>query len=1052
MIEIINDPHTVKARKEGQNPISYDPADLKALTEVWDYIKKELPDLAKEVDGNMGDVDSINGQARAYANNKEGAASIGKIVLPNLFLNFLGEHNIKLRSKKIAGKETIPQIEFNGITFSEFNADYEKIKKDGKISRGQRTQYIISALITAMTDNAKERLAAKLGLNKDALSVVGTLTKLGVPIKTSILLVSNPLIKAEYFAANNKLNSTDPGIFPRIKNVLREIGEKSTVEVTDAMLEKHIKNGIDLDNATPKEIVEIYSILKQFQTAHRVKSYINELSAVMNLNKGFGQNFTDVNRTTQSLKQLGLEMSNDQFSKANFKNLPLPIDVRPLFKSDLWHSNITDVFKHFRDVLLPQVFLTRTPAFVEMESAVLKNIVQDEYLIDEDTKSKISNDLLSFLTIKAYMKDLESKGASIPLASLSNEMLYPQANSKLNIHSLIDGLKKENPNNEFLNVFIYNENANDLDNATGIHNAQSNTFGKRTDIDKIKVQAAFMEIFGKNKVDAMHIIHYMMVKDGFQYGSGSLLEAVTPAVLDNFATSTENIFDIMKSERYGEIFEKKFGNTYDGLLDEFLRGYLKSNKNNIFLDRVISAPFYSALYRNTLLADEKITKDKVLNDESNLYIFAENQNKVGTVNESAIRGLQNARPLTLMYDLSTFYDVNDLTDFANRLDFEINEIVESGKKVVFPKFLLSKDKMEKLKTTSPEIFDYLDQKLRAEFGYILQEDGSGYVALEEGSVKRLESISDKAVYIEKNEKETILNVNVAKDLTGMQLRNTPFELKTEKIKGKKIKTVRLPIIIKNLSYNKNEAGIVTSITPQTFELISVNNPYKEQSANLVRPEEGIVYGVSGKYRLTESAGSNYQHPNGFMFDTLSFKRPSYSKVSEYIKDETRGLTDVSFEIKNIGVNSFLDNKIKAEEAGFELEIEGGEVYAYTDRGRVLVNDLVDSDFNETAEPSEVEEIVESNEDMYDDEVDESAAQSFSVADIFGSVEKTVEEQNPVLTEWWDENIQNNPENLSKLVAEQQIASLEQLLEQRNDPDQNYESDEEFIDQLKSCIL
>ena len=45
-----------------------------------------------------------------------------------------------------------------------------------------------------MTDNAKERMADKLGLTKKALVNMGTMLSLGVPLKTAIYMVNNPFI------------------------------------------------------------------------------------------------------------------------------------------------------------------------------------------------------------------------------------------------------------------------------------------------------------------------------------------------------------------------------------------------------------------------------------------------------------------------------------------------------------------------------------------------------------------------------------------------------------------------------------------------------------------------------------------------------------------------------------------------------------------------------------------------------------------------------------------------------------------------------------------
>ena len=47
---------------------------------------------------------------------------------------------------------------------------------------------------------------------------------------------------------------------------------------------------------------------------------------------------------------------------------------------------------------------------------------------------------------------------------------------------------------------------------------------------------------------------------------------------------------------------------------------------------------------------------------------------------------------------------------------------------------------------------------------------------------------------------------------------------------------------------------------------------------------------------------------------------------------------------------------------------------------------------------------------------------------------------------------SNPESLKKLKTAEGVASLDDLLNKRANPDLNYESDEDFIDQVMKCIL
>jgi len=1083
-----NESNTIKS-KEGQNPIAYDPADIAPLTEVFEDIKRELPELAELVaEGNL-DVDNLLGKSKAFTNNKEGAASIGAIVLPNLFLNLLGEQNISILSKKVSGKDVIPQIELNNLTFSNFNTENErvviydeKLKKYTEVS-GKRTQYIISALITAMTDNAKERLAAKLGLNKDALAVVGMLTKLGVPIKTSILLVNHPVIKQEYFYANNKRFKNDPSISSRISNLIKSIEinhegiKNKQYSVTDDLLKDAIKNQISYDpEMNIEDIAQIYSALKQFENAHRIKDFIGELSSVMGMTRGFGKDFVKINETEQALEQLGINMTNDEFSKAKFKGYPLPVDVRGMLKSNIWQANMVNVFNHFKDIMLPQVFLTRTPMFMKMQENVLRNMSSSKFIMDETVKDKASKDLLSFLTIRAYTKFLERKGSDMSLASLSNEMLYPQSASELNISNLIKSLRKQYPDNFFLNEFSFIESATDLDNTAGIHRLESNTFGKKDDIDKLRVQAAFMELYGESKLDAMHIVHYMMVKDGFQYGMGSLLEAVTPAVLDGFTISTEDIFELMKNNRTGEAFTNKFGSTYDELLNEFIFGYLQSNKNNIYLNTLRNIPFYSEVFENLVVSTTNVTKKIALTNPDKVYIFSENETNRGTVGTSEIRGLENARPITLMYDLDTLYDDTDLNSFVDRLDAEVADIIESNKEYVFPKDLLNSKTKSKLKKQSPKIYNYLEAKLRQTFGYSIE---SG-VLTEVGS-SSLKAVAASPVQMKlKNEEgsltidvyngiakmpsgEQTKNLRIIKDVPGNKIVKLQSNLKTlDKlninvrrdilVKGKITNLAEFPAIIKTVTGTKgNKVGRI-------FKLNKVYGPLVSEGETLINSQEGVAYGNAAEYVLVKTKGSNFQNAIGFMFDTVSFERPSYSEIKDYVANDERVLiSEDGFEDENGETSNYLLNKQKAEDAGLEIEYDGSDTYVYADRGRILLSELKDSDVNVTIEESEIEQDLENN---YDDEpieanVEEDAGQSASTAAMFAMFNvgtKDLKEEHPSIVKWWDNNIQNNPEKLSNLAASEGIVTLEQLLEERTDPDQSYASDEEFIDKMESCTI
>ena len=96
------------------------------------------------------------------------------------------------------------------------------------------------------TDNAKDRLVAKLGLNRHAMGVVANLTALGVPIQTSILLINHPVIQDLYSEALNKKDKLDPGMDTLVRNKLAEIKKEVKAEpVNDRFLLDVIDNPQD---------------------------------------------------------------------------------------------------------------------------------------------------------------------------------------------------------------------------------------------------------------------------------------------------------------------------------------------------------------------------------------------------------------------------------------------------------------------------------------------------------------------------------------------------------------------------------------------------------------------------------------------------------------------------------------------------------------------------------------------------------------------------------------------------------------------------------------
>ena len=134
-------------------------------------------------------------------------------------------------------------------------------------------------------------------------------------------------------------------------------------------------------------------------------------------------------------------------------------------------------------------------------------------------------DLISYLTIKAYDQKLLNEDSKYA-GSLSNSVIYPQLEGE-KITEVIKKLRINNPNNFFLDAFVVLQESDAEGNKTGLSLANANTFNNLSDNAKVKLQTSFAKLYADldTRADAVKILHYMMVKDGFSYGAFTLLDA-----------------------------------------------------------------------------------------------------------------------------------------------------------------------------------------------------------------------------------------------------------------------------------------------------------------------------------------------------------------------------------------------------------------------------------------------------------------------------------------------------------------------------------------------
>ncbi len=922
--------------KDGM-PISYEPADIDVLTDLWDEVIEELPELADAVNEDGLDPDNLLGQGRGFGNNKEGAASIGAVVRPNLFLSLLQEYNVKLKSRSIKGEEQGLRLTFGGQVYNEFSGtNNREVLEDG--SAGRRKQYIISALITAMTDNAKERLAAKLGLAKNALGVVAVMTAMGVPIKTSIYLVNNPTIKRSYFLekTNPEFIGTKKFIETQMRllyGVIKDLGGErgtslvGTTDVNQETLKELIKDPIlkfndatDLirerasaaeegnEAITLEEAVMQYDALAQFLNALEISGFTKEMGALMDLTSGYGQNIASMDETAISIEKLGLNIPDAEWKNLRFEELPL-MDVRPLFRSNTWQSTSLSIFEEFYNELLPEIFLSRSKGgYSKFMPTLLYNSsfydVKNQVMryIDPDVKRGITRDILSIVTIKSYMHHLSLTDPQAG-ATLTNDIIYPSDNKNINIVAIVEKARElqNGKFNFFLDDFIRLEDALAEGNKTGTYIAGSNTLTRIKDSDKVDLQNGFKELFldPKTRYLAMDIMNYLMVKDGLQPAYKTLLSAISPPALGKYLENASTIKEAFKRGD-GAFFESVMGTTYEDFFEELVTNYFLSAKTSYMLSTHNGIPLYNPK-ANTIIANKSFTQTQVASRPNDMFIIFDNEAGVGSSDSKIVRDQPNAFRLIIKKgdaNIETNYYSPFEVDQAKKALREQVKAIASQRGMFNSVFLPSSIPAEVIKglqDNSPELYDELVTLMDEYFDYNI----AGYKTKEEVKEDTLNTNALKApINISMEGNKGVLTIDLLKGVYG---RSTTFEgsMKTSSVKTLKGKPreafdKNIGLVsskgfgttkVETNGYVQNEVIFPAAIRTKVgdnwkyFKLKRVIGSKKRQNMHDMYTGP-LVSGSYAQYVEVDVKGSTAQFAGGYIFGDLK----SNKEVRKIIRD------------------------------------------------------------------------------------------------------------------------------------------------------------------------
>ena len=236
----------------------------------------------------------------------------------------------------------------------------------------------------------------------------------------------------------------------------------------------------------------------------------------------------------------------------------------------------------------------------------------------------------------AYMQSLanDSQYNGTELASLNNEFIYPGLNPQtakdkaagiapnLNIASVVERLRKNSSYNYFIDEFVSLRDVNNEHNYEGIDMIITNNFTRLSDANLTNIQNDILSLYSNPRThkDTIHLINYLLVKDGFMYGKNSFLSVIPVDLTKNILNSIDKVQKLFNSEkRTDEAFKRVFGKTFLDLKELVVFEYLQRTSNKYFTRKKDAEKIptsYERTYEEPEFDDGRILIDQNVEDSA----------------------------------------------------------------------------------------------------------------------------------------------------------------------------------------------------------------------------------------------------------------------------------------------------------------------------------------------------------------------------------------------------------------------------------------------------
>ena len=495
---------------------------------------------------NKFNINSINGRMASKEDNDTGKTNIGPSAVANMIFNLLAKNKIELTRK----------INFNGQEFDKFSY---------KNADGVRVNKLTSTILSAMTDNAKERLASVFNLTIDTIGPALYMTSIGIPIRSSMLITNSPIIrefskeisltKGAIKSYGEMYESADIIINDLLKGLRSKISEEDSALLSEELNESDLTSNDDIAK---------YKVLKFFKDINKDYDSFKKMNSIMQLNKGFNPKISENEVVNRSKEALGIDIK----SEKEFSALNLPFDVRDLFKKNGYVQEGLKAHDEVQNKLTKNFFLSQSNLAKSIVKYVRANLKINK-INSKEVFEDLNKNILTYLSTRAYENYLIKTGNNRKLNTLNVENITGENN----IIDRVSALKNDPAfkDNFFLKNIIVDRVGGK--NKILFDMITSNTRMKMHSSLLDRVIDGYTELYlnEETKQDAIDIFNYFVVKDGMQFKNKSISRYLGSFMFQTVSDSLKDAMSIIKNDTIDSSkFIETFGKNKIDLVEEIL--------------------------------------------------------------------------------------------------------------------------------------------------------------------------------------------------------------------------------------------------------------------------------------------------------------------------------------------------------------------------------------------------------------------------------------------------------------------------------------------------